>query len=338
MKRAVILGGTGVLGRAIAGRLLESGWSVDVTGRESSKMPQDLLNAGGRFLASERHSDAQLANVLRTGADLLVDAACYTAEDARELLPHLGNVDSAVMLSSKAVYVDAAGNHVNSDIRPIFDSPIAESQATLMPGNGGYDSPEGYGPNKVAAEQVLLDCGAPVTVVRASKVHGAGAGPPREWMFVKRILDNRPALVLAQAGRGGDHTTAAVNTAALIETIASNPGRRILNSADPDTPTVLEIARTIAAYLHHGWEEILLEDDAGHGLGAHPWDYLPPLALDTSASLALGYRPVGTFAETIPLEIDWLLASPENRPKSGDPYFAPFTDYGAEDDFLRTRR
>jgi nucleoside-diphosphate-sugar epimerase len=338
MKKAVILGGTGVVGRAIAGRLLAAGWAVEVTGRDSTKMPPDLVAAGGRFLASDRYSDAQLAKVLGPGTDLLVDAVCFTAAHAKQLLPHLGNVDSTVMLSSKAVYVDPAGNHVNSFVPPIFDAPIVETQETMRPGNGRYDSPEGYGPNKVAAEHVLLDCGAPVTVVRPSKVHGTGAGRPREWMFVKRVLDNRKTLLLSHGGRGGDHTTAAVNTAALVETIAAHPGRRILNSADPDAPSGLDIARTIARHLHHDWQEILLEDDAGPGLGAHPWDYIPPVVLDTGASLALGYRPVGTFAETVPMEIDWLLAVPANRPKSADPFFAPFTDYAAEDQFLRTYR
>ena len=48
-----------------------------------------------------------------------------------------------------------------------------------------HESREGYGANKVAAEHVLLDSGRPVTVLRPSKVHGAGAARPREWIFVK---------------------------------------------------------------------------------------------------------------------------------------------------------
>jgi nucleoside-diphosphate-sugar epimerase len=166
-----------------------------------------LRRSGGRFLASERRDGNDLADVLRGGADLPVDAACYTAADATALLPHLAAVGSAVMLSSKAVYVDAAGNHVNSDVRPRFEAPVTEADPTMEPGNGNYASRAGYGANKVAAEHVLLDSGAPVTVIRPSKVHGAGAGNPREWVFVKRVLDRRPAVFLAHGGLGGDHTT-----------------------------------------------------------------------------------------------------------------------------------
>ena len=59
----------------------------------------------------------------------------------------------------------------------------------MKPGDMPYNSPQGYGANKVAAEQVLLDSGMPVTVLRPSKVHGEGAAPPREWYFVKRDAD-----------------------------------------------------------------------------------------------------------------------------------------------------
>ena len=81
------------------------------------------------------------------------------------------------MISSKAVYVDDHGNHTNSPVAPHFDGPVTESQPTMAPGDGDFQTREGYGANKVAAENVLLDSGAPVTVLRPSKIHGAGATP-----------------------------------------------------------------------------------------------------------------------------------------------------------------
>jgi nucleoside-diphosphate-sugar epimerase len=336
MPRAVILGGTGVLGRATARRLVAAGWTVDLTGRDPARVPADLADAGARFHAADRGDPAALARVLGDGADLLVDMLCFTAADAGQLLPFLRDIASAVMLSSKAVYIDAEGRHSNSDSRPRFAGPLREDHPTMPPGDGDYTSREGYGANKVAAERVLLDSGFPVTVIRASKVHGEGAARPREWMFVKRVLDRRPAVFLAHRGEGRDHTTAATNTAALIERVAAAPGRRVLNSADPDAPSGLEIARTIAGYLGHAWEEVLLEDDAEPGLGRHPWDARPPIILDTTASLALGYAPVGGYAQTVPAAIDWLeeAAQAGRAPTADDPFFAPFLDYAAEDRYL----
>lgn len=377
MPRALILGGTGVLGSAIARRLIGSGWRVDVTGREPSRMPTELAVAGVRFHSSDRHDPAALAQLVGAGTDLLVDGLCFTAADARQLLPVLADSGSAVMLSSKAVYVDADGRHVNSDEPPSFDGPITEQQPTMTPSDVDHRSREGYGANKVAAEQVLLDSGHPITVLRASKVHGVGASRPREWMFVNRVLDRRPVLFLARRGAGADHPTAAVNAAALVENVATQPGARILNCADPDVPTGLDIARIVAGRLNHRWQEVLLADEqtegvteardgaagngavgdgavgggaAGHGaaaasgsgpeLGAHPWDSIPPIVLDTSAAVALGYRPVGTYADTVVDEIDWLVAEAAagRTARFDDPFFAQFIDYALEDRALATCR
>ena len=247
------------------------------------------------------------------------------------------------MLSSKAVYVDAAGNHSNSDTRPAFDGPIAEGQPTMAPGDGDFRTREGYGANKVAAEQVLLDSGLPITVLRPSKIHGAGAAQPREWMFVKRVLDGRPAVFLAHRGSGVDHPSGAANVAALIEIVAARPGARILNSADPDAPSALEISRAVAAHLSHRWQEILLDDDADPSLGRHAWDARPPIVLDTGAAGRLGYAPAGSYAEVVTEEIDWLVAAARGQagadrpPGADDPFYAPLLDYAAEDRVLAAR-
>jgi nucleoside-diphosphate-sugar epimerase len=338
MPRALILGGTGAIGQAAARRLLAAGWEADLTGRDANRVPTDIVQAGATFLTSHREDPRELAAALGPGADLLVDCLCFTADHARGLLPLLGDVASTVMLSSKAVYIDAAGNHANSDTPPRYDGPIRESQPTLAPGLMDYNSREGYGANKVAAEQVLLSSGYPVTVIRASKVHGVGASVPREWVFVKRILDRRPAVFLARNGASIDHTSAVANIAALIETVAAVPGSRILNSADPDAPSALQIARTIAKQLNHTWEEILIEDGDGP-LGQHPWNTAHPVVLDTSASIALGYVPVGDYAATVAAEVDWLVSSAlagDGHPKGiDDEFFANLFDYHVEDSFLQ---
>lgn len=343
MPRALIIGGTGAIGRATAYRLLSAGWGVDLVGRDPARMPPDLVAAGARFIPADRDDAGQLRAAFGAGADLLVDNACYTAEHARGVLPYARDAGSSVMLSSKAVYVDAAGNHPNSEVAPRFEGPISESQPTMAPRDIDFNSREGYGANKVAAERVLLDGGAPVTVIRPSKVHGPGARPPREWIFVKRVLDHRPVVFLANGGRGGDHPTAAANVAALIEVAAAKPGQRILNSADPDTPSAAEIARIVAGQLGHVWEEVLLDDTAPEGLGETPWDLPHPIVLDTSAAQRLGYTPAGDYASTVAAEVEWLVsvaqgrASADTLPADDDPFFAPLLEYAAEDAYLAAR-
>ena len=141
MRRALVLGGTGAIGRATARRLLTAGWQVDLTGRNPSRFPHDLAAAGGRFVTSERGDQAQLAAAFGSGADLLVDCVCFTAEDAARLLPLAREADSTVMISSKAVYVDGDGNHSNSATKPRFDGPISETQPTMAPGKRRLHEP-----------------------------------------------------------------------------------------------------------------------------------------------------------------------------------------------------
>ncbi len=138
-------------------------------------------------------------------------------------------------------------------------------------------------------------------------------------MFVERVLDRRPTVYLAHRGAGVDHTTAAANLAALIEVVAHAPGRRILNAADPDAPSGLEIARTVARHLNHTWDEVLVDDDSQ---GRHPWDAAHPIVLDTSAAADLGYVPAGDYAATVGEEIDWLASGA--RPDADDAFFAQF--------------
>ncbi|MFD4640914.1 NAD-dependent epimerase/dehydratase family protein [Lentzea sp. NPDC058436] len=276
-KRALILGGTGLIGRAAARRLREAGWTVDAPGREV-----------------DRGDPEALAAAMGDGADLLVDTLCYSAADARTLLPLARKAVSTVMISAKAVYADSRGRHANSPEPPHFDAPVTEDQPTLAPIDSDPFTREGYGPNKVAAERTLLDSGLPVTVLRPSKVHGPGNKRPLEQYFVERILAGNKIVVLASRGEGVDHPTSTANLAALIETAGEHPGARVLNAADPDAPNGLEISRIIAGSLGHEWREILLDHSEA---GLHPWHR--GFVLDTSASLALGYRPVGDYAFTV---------------------------------------
>ena len=342
MSSAVILGGTGAVGSAIADRLARKGWRVVVTGRNSERFSASLGALGVRFSACDRSDLTGLrALVGRGGHDLLVDCLCFTSSDAQELVGLADGIGSTVMISTKAVYVDDAGNNVNSPAPPRFSEPITEDQAVMAPGCGDPMIGEGYGSHKVAAEQTVLESGLPVTVIRPSKIHGRGGSQPREWFFVKRCLDRRPGVLLANRGRSIDHTTAAANLAALVEVVANAPGRRILNSADPDAPSVLDIARTIAAQLDHGFVEHLLDPSAGPRLGAHPWMAVEPIVLDTNAATALGYVPAGTYAETVADAVRWMTQNADVDssgsailPGIDADWFEGMFDYSGEDLYL----
>ena len=341
-KRAVVLGGTGGIGSAVVRELLDSSgrggddWSVEVLARRGGDVADSLTAAGATFTAGDRRDTQVLRDLLRPGADLLVDTVGATRDDAAQLLPYLGDIGSTVFLSSKAVYVDEQGRHANSVDKPVFPGAVTEIQPTVTPADADPTSRDGYGAAKVAAEQLLLDHGAPVTVLRPSKVHGPGIGRPREWFVVRRALDGRDRVLLADHGRGVDHTTAASGIGSLVRLVAGAPDRRILNVADETALTALEIVRTVAAHLDHRFDEVLLDADAPAFVGLTPWSSPTPVVLDTTAARALGWEPP-RYADAVRPELDWLVETARRTPADGDvpwasdPFWDRMFDYGPED-------
>lgn len=291
-RRAIILGGTGAIGAATAESLSRAGWSVEVTGRNPSRVPDTLAEKGVRFHRLERHDAAGFGRLVGPGADLVVDLVAYSAADIELLLPYWGDVDSVVVASSRAVYVDPLGRHINGHGPPQFTVPIAEQNPTLPPAAEGTDpfTRAGYGLSKAAVERAALDSGLPVTIIRPSKVHGPWARNARTRSVVEQMLSGSQSISLMNRGRSLDHLSAATNVASLIRTASEHPGARILNAADPDPLPAVQIFEAVAEAL--GWAgELHLLDREQTG-GEHPWNAAHPIVLDMSAAAALGYRPV----------------------------------------------
>ncbi|PPF58950.1 nucleoside-diphosphate sugar epimerase [Clavibacter michiganensis] len=305
-RRALVLGGTGAIGGATAERLAREGWSVDVTGRDPDLMPAELQDLGVRFHPLHRADARGIERLTSDGVDLLVDLVAFTAADVQALLPVMRASGSVVVASSRAVYVDDAGRHINGDEPPRFPVPIPEDNATLPPAADGTDpfTREGYAPSKVAVERAALDGGLPVTVIRPSKVHGRWARNARTRTIAERMLAGAETIELADRGASVDHLTAAANAAALIARVADVPGARILNAADPDPLTAAEIVAAIADEL--GWRGRIVPLEAGVDGGAHPWAAAHPIVLDTRASLELDHAPVGPGAELLRAEVAWI--------------------------------
>lgn len=309
-RRAVILGGTGAIGGATALRLAGAGWRVHVTGRDPTAVPEELARAGVTFHPVDRADSEGLDHLIGDGTSLVVDLVAYRARDVQQLLPAMRRVACCVVISSRAVYLDPVGRHLNGDLPPRFPVPISEDNATVAPAGPDVDpfTRHGYAPSKVAVERAALDSGLPVTILRPSKVHGRWARNARTHGHVDLMSRDVPVIELAH-GSAVDHLTAAENTAALIQTVADAPAARVLNSADPDTPSAARVVGRIAELV--GWTGRLELLEGEHGeRGRHPWQSAHPIVLDTAAGSALGYRPVGTGLDLLALEVGWLLGRP----------------------------
>ena len=238
MPRAVLIGGTGLIGRAAARALAEDGWDVVAVSR-SGTLPEGLAELGVESVVADRADDTQLRAALGAGADVLYDSVAMNREHGEQLNGLDGLVGSLVVISTGSVYADDAGRALDGEggEPPVLPVPIPETQRTAEPGDATYST------QKAELEQTLLEGPLPATLVRACAIHGPGAKNPRELFFVKRAVDGRRRVALAWKGESRFHTTSVANLAELIRLAASQPGDRVLNCGDPDPPTTLEICR-----------------------------------------------------------------------------------------------
>jgi nucleoside-diphosphate-sugar epimerase len=266
--------------------------------------------AGFEHVALDRDEEGALS--VANGFDLVVDVVPFEAAHAEQLLEL--DTGALVAISSASVYADERGRTLDEaqgvDDFPEFPVPIPETQPTVEPGDDTYST------KKAKLERILLENGRiPAAIVRPCAIYGRGDRMGREWFFVKRALDRRPRVVLTNRGAGHFHTSASENIGELVRLIAAQPRTGVFNCGDPDPPTVLEIARAIGEAAGHHFEEVLLDEPAGHGeVGQTPWSAPKPMLVDMAkAEQELGYRPATTWADALPLQVAWLIEATRNR-------------------------
>ena len=339
MRRAVVIGATGQIGRAAVGALAGDGWEVTAVSRGGGQ--DEGRPEGVRVARADRADDAALAAVVGDGCDVLVDMVAYGPEHARQLASLAGRVGSAVVISSVSVYEDDKGRNFDTqqepDGFPEYPVPITEDQRTIAPGEASYST------RKAGLERELLALGGqlPTTLLRAGAIHGPRCLTPRELYYVKRNLDGRRRRVLAFGGRSRFHPASVHNIAELIRLAAAQPGSRVLNAVDPDAPTVAEIAAAIDAVMGVEAEDVLVDGPPPTPtVGDTPWSVPLPVVCDMSAAeRELGYHAVAGYAETLPETVAWIegrLAGRDWReayPKMFEAYGDLF-DYAAEDAWL----
>lgn len=329
MPRAVLIGGTGLIGRAAARALAEDGWDVVAVSR-SGKLPEGLAELGVESVAADRADDTQLRAALGSGANVVYDSVAMNREHGEQLNRLEGLAGSLVVISTGSVYADDAGRALDGEggEPPVLPVPIPETQRTAEPGDATYST------QKAELEQTLLQGPLPATLVRACAIHGPGAKNPRELFFVKRAVDGRRRVALAWKGESRFHTTSVANLAELIRLAAFQPGDRVLNCGDPDPPTTLEICETIGGVLDHEFEPVLLPD----GAFSNPWAVPHPFVVSMEAAeRELGYRPVTTYPEAVKETCAWLVGELERGRSWEGSYIESSLDYAAEDEVLASR-
>jgi nucleoside-diphosphate-sugar epimerase len=336
MRRALVIGAGGQIGRPAVEALARDGWEVTAASRGGGR--DESWPGEVRTQRLDREDDAALGALIGDGCDLVVDIVAYGAGHARQLTGMADRIGSAVVVSTVSVYEDGKGHGFDTmgepDGFPRYPVPIGEDQPTVPPGDATYST------GKAAVEHELLAAGyrLPTTLLRAGAIHGPHSPLPRELYFVKRNLDGRRRRVLAFRGESRFHTAAARNIAELIRLAAARPGSRVLNACDPQSPTASEIGASVDEVMGVETQTVLVDGPPpAPSVGSSPWSVELPVVCDMSAAeRELGYRPVVSYTDSLPETVEWLTRRlSEQDWREAFPTLArvypDFFDYAAED-------
>ncbi|MEV1170786.1 NAD-dependent epimerase/dehydratase family protein [Nonomuraea sp. NPDC049784] len=307
-RSAFIIGGTGQIGRATAARLAVAGYAVTLGHR---RLRPDAAEPDGVASVQVDRTDTEaLLNAL-DGHDLVVDTVAFTPHHGAQLAQLAGCVGSLVVISTGAVYK-----------APGLPVPIPEMWPTVE--RDTHDYPAG----KAALERCLLATpGLPVSILRTGVLHGPYGKSLDHWSFIKRALDKRPYVVLAQDGRSRFPTSAVANVAELIYLCAQHPAARVLNIAD-DPLTVAEIGARIFAVMGHEAEIVTFAGPSRpDGLGFNPWNVPEPIVFSMDRAHAeLGYRHAVSYDDALRQDIEWAVAAVSEAEAGGGGWHDVFPD------------
>ena len=170
MKKALVTGASGFIGRALCARLQVDGWEVVALGRRSAEGPwsrwveADVANAGQMAAAEEKMAGPltavfHLAGKAHALAELKADLSEYdriNAEGTRQVLALARRLECPRLVLASTIKAMGEGQRVT---QTEADAPAPESP---------------YGKSKLRAEEIVLREGGPVeaAVLRLAMVYG----------------------------------------------------------------------------------------------------------------------------------------------------------------------
>jgi nucleoside-diphosphate-sugar epimerase len=172
-------------------------------------------------------------------------------------------------------------------------------------------------------------------------VYGPHQLAPREWLIVRRILDGRQHIVVADDGLTLHHHCFTENCAAALQRAIDAPDRAagtIFNVGDEEVLTVRQVIELCAAALGASLEIVSMPHDLAlpaRPLLAQPLPTHRVLDL-TRVHEQLGHRDVVPARAAVPLTAQWLAA--HRPPPEGQEEMVltdPF-DYAAEDALIES--
>ena len=325
---ALVVGGTGPTGPLVVNGLIERGFDVTIlhTGRHET----ELIDPEVRHIHTDPF-DGEATGEALGGEDFDVAVVMYGR--LRVLAQLLAErCDHFVSIGGVGVY---RGFGSPDDLFPL-GMPVPLPHGAPLVGDG-----EEFRKLRMirVTEEAVFEHHPQAIHLRYPQLYGPRQPLPREWPLVRRALDRRPYLVVADGGltvkSQGWIGNAAHATLLACDAPAAALGG-IYNVADSSALSIAQIAEVVADELDHSWELVSLPYDLA--VPARPlvgsWSTTHRV-LDIGPTMRdLGYRDVLEPVDAWRAAARWLADHPLERDgaleqRLGDPF-----DYETEDQFV----
>jgi nucleoside-diphosphate-sugar epimerase len=243
--KILLIGGTGFIGSRLTHILAEQGHRITIYHGNRSHPP---LPDSVEHVLGERSQISQHEQELRRFApEVVIDCTLSNGNQARAVMNLFSGAAARIVALSSADVYRAAGILHGFESGPLQPTPLTED-SDLRTKQNVYGPElltglrqvfpwldEGY--DKIPVEQAVLgDPELPGTVLRLPMVYGPGDPLHRLFPYLKRMDDNRPAILLQEdvaAWRGPRGYVENVAAAVALATVSRQRAGRIYNIAEP---------------------------------------------------------------------------------------------------------
>ena len=322
-KTALVIGGTGPTGPPIALGLEARAYTVTLLHTGNHEVPEvEHL----RHLHADVFDEEALAQALSDDTfDVVVASYGRLRGVATVLKDRVGHL------------VSIGGNPV---YRGFFDPAVHRPPGLPVPTSEDADlateKDDGKSYRIGRTEEILFELHPEATHFRYPYVYGPRQLAPREWCFVRRILDRRPYVVLPDDGLTLISFGYVENLAHALLLAIDKPEAskgEVFNAGDDEKLTIRQVAEVITDELGHDWE--LVSMPAKFATCARPlaMGYMTTHRVTDTSKLRtlLGYRDVVPARRAIRLAARWLVENPPERAGYEETALQDPFDYDAED-------
>jgi nucleoside-diphosphate-sugar epimerase len=323
--RALVVGGTGPTGHHIVGGLVARGYDVSILHRGAHERPDTPSVVHHVHL--DPYDDAALRETLGAETFDLVVAMYGRLRRIAECTA--GRVGQFVSVGGVPAYRGWMNPWLPDP--PGLPVPVSEEAGTVT---DPADDEKGF--RIVRTEDAVFDLHPDAAHFRYPYVYGPYQLAPREWSIVRRVLDGRRRIVVADDGLTLHHHGYTENLAHGVLLAVDRPSAaagKVFNVGDEEVLTVRQVIELVSGALGHGFEIVSMPYELA--VPARPL-LAQPLPTHRVLDLArvrhdLGYRDVVPARDAVPRTANWLADHPPEAGGQEETVLTDPFDYEAED-------